>query len=240
MRNMIYILAAVCLLATPAMAQSQFDANGRKIAPEEQEPMTLADILPTINQSAVLKSDKYVTARSILGWRVFDADAKAVGEVRDVQVSSGGAVSDVSITFNRLRLNGDVNLGVQSQELKGAEKGYQTAMKGDDLKAAHGELLARTKADAQAPKGVSVGKLIEADVVSEGGEEIGTLREVLFDATGTYADVAFMVVNFGPFKNKAVAVPFGIITIAENRGKPALMISNADLDVVFNFLSKKQ
>ena len=66
------------------------------------------------------------------------------------------------------------------------------------------------------------------------------MKEILFDENGEHADLAYLVVNYGPLKNKPVIVPFGIVDIQTKRNKPVLVISNDDLAIVFKFLTQKK
>jgi sporulation protein YlmC with PRC-barrel domain len=238
MRNFIFVLAAVCLLSSPAMAQAQFDASGRRVEPAEQAPMTLEQILPDINKSSVINGGQYVTSRKILERRVRDSEDKLAGEVRDVYIGSGGTLSALSVVFNRLRLNGTAELDLKADGVSGTEEDYKIALPASDIKTVFPQLMERTKTAPQ-PSAFSISKLLGADVVSTGGDEIGKLKEVLFDAKGEHADLAYLGVNFGPFKNKPVVVPFGVIDLQEKHSKPVLVMSSEDIETVFKFMSDK-
>jgi hypothetical protein len=239
MKYSMFVLATMCLLSSPVMAQSQFDASGRRVEAEDQEPMTLEQMLPEINKSSVINGGKYVTSRAMMKRQLRDSGSKVVGEVKDIYVGSGGSVASVVGTFTRLHLKGPVALDLQADGMTGVEDGYKMGFSGEEIKSLFPDLVTRTKESSPTKNGVSVVKLVGADVMSIGGEQVGTLKEVLFDAVGEHVNLAYLIVNYGPFKNKPVVVPFGISELQTTRGKPSLVIAEEDLETVFKYLTSK-
>ena len=231
------LLCAVCVFGMPALAQSQYDMHGRKIAEETPPvPLSLADVLLAVNKNSVLNGGGYVSSKNLLKRGVRDSAGKQIGEVRDVYVASGGTVPAVTAVFNRLRLNGTVALDVTADKVVGDKAGYVTGgLSAEQIQGGFPQLVERTKTASPTQNGFSVSKLIGADVMSRGGEEVGKVKEILFDVKGERADLAFVTLSYGPVKNKSVVVPFSTFTLEDKRGRGQLVAPVTDIETILKF-----
>lgn len=226
----------------PLAAQAQYDATGRKIAEDPTPtPISLPEVLPNINKSSLINGGKYAVSRTLLSRRVFDSNAKAVGEVKDVYVTTEGQLFAVQTSFAKSHLDGEVALEPLADGLKGTSKGYQLPLAAADIKTVFPDLIARTTENPLKASGaMSSTKLAGLPLNSSGGQSVGRIKEIIFDANGERVDLVLLNVMYGKIRNKTVVVPFGMINFTVDGSRIDAVAADEDLKEVFRFIIQRE
>jgi len=197
---------------------------------EENKAETFEDKLIEFNAGNVV----LLESREILRGRIYDTDGVAIGEVKDVYLSEGGDISGIIGVFGRLSLSGDVFLKKQDLKLKGYESGYKLGFVGDEIKRVFSDLPKKAPEPAGG-KVLSSKQFAEKALRTTQGDDFGEIIDVMFSEDKLHVDAALVKVNFGPVRNKTIAIPFEAVSFDIKRGRPFYSINSKMAAKVLEF-----
>lgn len=198
--------------------------------------------LNTLNRIKPLQSPKFEKSGDILKGNVIDRQNRAIGQVDDVLIlSSGGAVSSVQVTFDRLRLDQSVYLNFDEMKMKTASNGYQLDMKGEDVTALYPELLANIQTAAgDSTEILSLKNVIGKPVVTPEGRTIGAIQDVLFGNKGAQVQAIYVGIDSGTTRNVGVAIPMDALSFEEHHGRMKAILPRDQAEFLVEYAKKSK
>ncbi len=168
------------------------------------------DRLDKINRYRPEQSAKHVANQDILAGRVLDRTNRVVGEVRDVILNRNGGIAMLDVNFNRINLGVDSLMVDYNQfDIRPATNGYKMGRTDDQVTAMLPSLLAATEtASGNNADIFSLKKMIGQKVYSRSGKKLGKVEKVLFDASGSRAELLFISMEQRSIRGKKIAIPF--------------------------------
>ena len=214
--------------ATSYTTQTTTSGETVKVEVEIKEAKTFAEKLADYNKTDPTRSAMFVTAREISGWRVAANDGKVVGEVRDVYIDASGKVKYIVTKFNRLRIREDIFVNPADMQITNIGNKYQLGLAEEQIEAAAEQMVKNELPQSEENTTFTGDDLERKDLESSQGDELGQVDEILFSEDGLSASALLIKINFGPVRNKPIAVPFEALTIGMERGRPKVIISSED------------
>lgn len=227
---------SVSYTATPQKSESETEneesteQNTGQESVEENKAETFEDKLIEFNKGDVV----LLESREILKGRIYDTDGVAIGEIKDVYLSEGGDISGILGVFGRLSLSGDVFLKKQDLKLKGYDSGYKLGFVGDEIKRVFSDLPKKAPAPAGG-KVLSSKQFAEKALRTAQGDDFGEIADIMFSEDKMHVDAALVKVNFGPVRNKLIAIPFEAVSFDIKRGRPFYTINSKMAAKVLEF-----
>ncbi len=212
-----------------SQTQSQSQTQTKGSAPVK---LSFAQKLEELNKGNPMNNPAFEASRKLLKRRIADSEGITVGEVRDVLIAQGGEVEMVIALFNRLHLSQEALLNVQDMQIKTLENRYQLGFNSKDIKIIFPE-VPKELSDSDKSKFITVKDIKRKRLETTRGDKIGKIEDILFSEDGMQVKAAIVKVNYGPVRNKYVAVPFENIIFGKKRGHFKFYISSENaLDIV--------
>jgi hypothetical protein len=223
--NLFVIALSVFALIFPALAQGVIDKE--------------TQIISELNRFQPLQNPRYEQSEETLTRKLLDRKNKVIGNVNDVIVSRVGTVVMLEANFSRLQLSTPVYLNYSDLKIEPRTRGYILGFDEKEVAGFYPNLLAQTQtASGDDNENLSIRRIEKVDVNAADGRIIGHTGSILFSADGQRAEAVYVSLTTGILRGEGVAVPFPLVTFAENGGTMRASISNAMADAMIKFASQ--
>lgn len=193
--------------------------------------------LDEIDAARPLRSAKYKDAKAMLSARILDKTNHVIGEVDDIVLDRNGAIAQITVDFDRLRLGiGPLNINYNDMRTRKATNGFKLGYSDDEIRARVPQILAGIETASGEDQGTySLKKLIGQPIYDAQGAKLGEIEDILFDQISGRAK--FMALKFS---EKSVRGKTAIIPFREARYQDAkLTISNNFSDILLAYIQAK-
>ena len=234
------LISSAFLFSANAYATSQTTATEQKLKVEVEvkEEKTFSELLEDYNKTDPSHSALFVTSREVNGWRVAGNDGKVVGEVRDVYIDASGNVKYVVTKFNRLRIREDVFMNPAEVQMSNIGNKYQLGLSEEQIETGSENMVKGKLPEAEENSVFTAKDLDRKKLETARGDKLGQVETILFAEDGLSAKALLVKVNFGPVRNKTMAIPFEALTIGIERGRPKVIISSEDAAAILTQATK--
>ena len=235
-----YVMLFLVLLSVsvPHAAHAEIDVIGFQQKMDE------------LNRIKPLQNPKLLQSKDVLARTIFGSKSKAVGTVKDIYVFTAdkedewdaGDVSDLSVVFDRLRLNDTVFLDLHKMTIIPGDDSYGLPFSDEEIKRLYPD-LPRTLGDETERLGVK--SLLGKPVTSADGTKLGTIGDLLFNGGGKKKAAVkkllavYVKVNAGVINDVGVAVPFQAFTFHEYHGRLSASLPNNEAALLLSYVKGK-
>ena len=187
--------------------------------------------LTAVNRINPLQNPEYALSEDVLERRILDRKSKVIGEVNDITVKKNGAIQDLVVDFDRLRLGSDVFLNYRQNSVGTTDDAFTLAMDADEFEEFFPTMLANmATASGEEVEIFSTRRLSGIDVRRVSGRKIGEVQDILFNASGTRVQALFVEISSGTIRGESIAIPFRSAEFKEQSGRLYAEISDGLAD----------
>lgn len=214
---------------TTIFAMCLFVVSFAQGASAQQTPayFSALDTINDVNRSNPRQSARQERVKEIISDRILDSRNKVVGEVKDVILDRNGAILQLDVEFDRLRLSTDrMIINARQFGVRPVSNGYKLNYTDDQIVEIVPSILANieTASGPGAQDSFSVRKMLGRKVKNRDGKTVGKVSDILFDNLGGRADYLVVAVTASGARGEKVAIPYS---------RPSYTSSAAILDNAF-------
>jgi len=200
-------------------------------------PVQLQKEMNDENRIDPMQNPRYVSSAKIMKRHILDNASGVVGEVEDIIIDENGYVASLYVDFDRLRLSEPTYMAFKDLDAESVTSGYRLGMNKKEIEELYPSLLSsiETAAGGDEGKKYSVKELIGSNVVTDEGDSIGNLEDMLFDQEGSYVRGVYLNINYKTVRNKAIAVPLSVVNFEQDNGKMRVMIEKKFADLIVKY-----
>lgn len=245
MKHLILIaFFAFSTMTAPFMAEAADEAAAETSAATEESAVStekkasFKEQISSLNRLKPLQNPQNQRAAEVLSYRIIDRENKIIGQVEDIVLNKDGAVDQLVVDLDRLRVKEPVSLGYQEFNFKKSSNGYQLSMSKDEIMAQSDQLLAKIETAAgEDVSGIHLKEVLGKPVLNDRNRKIGDISEVLFDTEGKQVQAFLLKVKYRSAKND-IAVPFSAIVFDRKDGNLRATMGREDVKELLIFADK--
>lgn len=165
--------------------------------------------ITTINSYTPEKSSKHERGTKIIEDRIIDRKNRVIGDVLDVGFDQKGGILALEVELNKIKRSIDpIFIDYKTLEIESAGNGFRTGFNRDQIEEMLSSLRKSSNTTRKSLGGISIQKLLDADVKKSEIQKIGKVSDVLFDSVGSRAEYLFINMNYNGLRGAGVAIPF--------------------------------
>ncbi|MCB9982828.1 MAG: PRC-barrel domain-containing protein [Rhodospirillales bacterium] len=193
--------------------------------------------LDKIDAARPLRSAKYKDAKDMLSARILDETNRVIGEVDDIILDRNGAITQLTVDFDRLRLGiGPLNINYNDMRTRKATNGFKLGYSNNEIRARVPQILADMEtASGENEDTYSLKKLIGQPIYNTKSAKLGEIEEILFDQVSGRAKFMALKLSEKSVRGKTALIPF-----SEARYQDAkLTVSNNFSNILLAYIQAK-
>jgi sporulation protein YlmC with PRC-barrel domain len=193
-------ILALCVIAFAAISPA--------VAQDTPEYFSALDTINRINKSKPQQRAGQDSVKEVIKGRILDSRNKVVGEIKDVILDRNGAISQLDVEFDRLRLGTDrMTINYSQFGVRPVSNGFKLSYTDDQIVELVPAILGGIEtASGGNNENYSIRKMVGRTVKNKDGKTIGKVSDILFD--NGRADYLLIAVSANSARGEKVAVPF--------------------------------
>ena len=206
---------------------------------EEEERLltsiTFLDYLREHNRIKPMQNPKYEHGTDILDRRIMDQTKKAIGQVKDVVVSTDGKIRYLKIDFDKISLRKEVYLDYHQMNVGANNNGYTLSFRKEEIKGLYSKFTRQITPHSDQ---ISLVSIMGKEIRDTNKIRLGTIDEILFDEFGSKVEQIFIKVNYGLIRDAGLAIPFESVEFDYRNGYVYPIIKKEFSDIALDYVKK--
>ncbi|MDH5722622.1 MAG: PRC-barrel domain-containing protein [Alphaproteobacteria bacterium] len=198
-------------------------------------PITFLDYLREHNRIKPMQNPKHEHGIDILDRRIMDQTKKAIGQVKDVVVSTDGKIRYLKIDFDKISLRKEVYLDYHRMNIGANNDGYTLPFRKEEIKDLYSKFTRQITPHSDQ---ISLVGIIGKEIRDTNKIRLGTIDEILFDEFGSKVELIYMTVDYGVIRDKGLAIPFESVKFDYRNGYVYPTIEKEFSDIVLDYVRK--
>lgn len=174
--------------------------------------------LETLNEKDPEQNRSFIGMGDIIGRRILDNTNRVLGDVRDITLDRNGGIVNLQADLDRLNLGaGTMPINFDRFGVRLSNNAYKLNFNDDQIAGLVPEILATIPTAAgENTDTFSLKKIRGKKVYAFDGRYIGKVRNVMFNASGTRAEMLYIDIGYKSLNGKKLGIPFAGNTYESN------------------------